>query len=265
MAFVYRMDDRNVGDHFCAPHLYFDFKPSLVRDIHDPGADYSGEKVVIVGGGGLGRKFFSRALGRLSARPRPYALIAWGVGADTVIDKTGKALDPRGGYDLFSPYFDGFDEVGTRSWQPGMAHRWVPCASAMHGLLDRYRDRKPTRGIGYYQHKHSRFGELRETHSVMTNNGNDIAQKLEFLSDHEYIVSNTYHGVYWATLLERKVLCVPFKSGLFSFRHKPVHVASMNVTEEELGRAAVHAGALEECRAANVDYYHHIINKYDVS
>src|SRR5690606_21033089 len=98
--------------------------------------------------------------------------------------------------------------------------------SAMHVLFDKYRDKAPTKTVGYYQHKHSRFGAHGDG-LIMTNNGDDLESKLSFIADHEYIVSNTYHGVYWATLLNRKVLCLPFKSGLFSFKHKPLYVSNL--------------------------------------
>ncbi|GLS81565.1 hypothetical protein [Paracoccus marinus] len=254
MAFIFRDDPTNVGDHVCPPYKYFDFRDAPVYDVMDPSADLSTEKVVVVGGGGLGRRYFRKQLDRIAASPRPYKLVAWGVGADTVIDKSGAALDPAGDYDLFSPFFDAFDIVGIRSWSEDQRFTWVPCASSMSGLLDIYRDKPPTRTIGYYQHKHTRMG-VGTGDTVMTNNGTDLESKLRFLADHEYIVSNTYHGVFWATLLNRKVLCLPFKSGLFSYKHKPAYITTERPGDDDLHRAVSYDSSLEECRAANVAFY----------
>lgn len=262
---IYRRDDRNVGDFHCAPHRYFDLPAGPVRDIFDDPASLGQADAIIVGGGGLGRSFFAKALTQLARADRPYNLIAWGVGSDTVMDKTGAALPEDRVYDLFSPYFDAFDEVGTRSWNEArQAHRWVPCVSAMHEAFDRFRDRKPTKLIGHYQHKNFRFAPSDQMTSIMANNGNDLEQKLEFLADHEFIVSNTYHGVYWATLLGRKVLCLPFKSGLFSFRHRPAMIPTAIPNEEDLHRAQGYGNSLEDCRGANISYREHLSRTYGI-
>lgn len=262
MAYVHRIDGTNVGDLFCAPYLYMNVFSGPIFDILDSSMDVSGEKVVIVGGGGLGRKFFAKQLNKLKTPARTYKLIAWGVGADTVVDKTGASLDPAGEYDLFSDFFEGFDEVGIRSWSMDQRYRWVPCVSAMHELFDQYREKKPSRLIGYYQHKHSRFRARGKEGDIITNNGSDIKAKLAFLADHEYIVSNTYHGVYWATLLGRKVLCVPFKSGLFSFKHRPAYIKSPIPSDDDLHLAVNYPDSLEECRAANTSYRDYLLEKY---
>lgn len=262
MAHVYRIDEKNVGDFVCPPHLYFPFASQPVYDIRRGDIDVTNEKAVIVGGGGLGRSFFRKSLQNLARSDRNYALIAWGVGSDTVIDKTGKALDPDADYDLYSPYFKGFDEVGIRTSTEPQQYRWVPCASCMSPLLDQYRDTKPTKRLGFYQHKHSRLKDTAGLGSVGTNNGNKLEDKLAFLADHEYIVTNTYHGVYWATLLERKVLCLPFKSGLFSYKHKPTYISTDIPQEDEIERAVIHPQSLEECRKANTDYFEYLTSKY---
>lgn len=260
MAYVHRLDHSNVGDMFCTPHLYLNPFPGDVYDIFDNNLDLNKEKIIIVGGGGLGRKFFAKGLKKLADPQRTYKLVAWGVGADTVVDKSGAALDPAGKYDLYSNFFEGFDEVGIRSWSKDQRYRWVPCVSAMHPLLDKYRDHKPTNLVGYYQHKHTPF-ESRHG-NLMSNNGSNLEAKLAFLADHEYIVSNTYHGVYWATLLNRKVLCLPFKSGLFSFKHKPLYISTLTPSEEEMHNAASFPDSLEECRKANTDYCNYLLEKY---
>jgi hypothetical protein len=255
IAYLYRRDDRNAGDTFCAPHLYFDLPPGAVMDIFETPDEIDDSRVLIVGGGGLGRKFFAKRLKQLARENRPYRLIAWGVGSDTVIRKDGTALPRQDSYDLFSRYFDDFDEIGIRSWsEDAQKYPWVPCVSAMHAAFDKYRDVKPTRLVGHYQHKNFPFARTEEITGLGSNNGNDLDAKLSFLADHEFIVANTYHGVYWATLLGRRVLCLPFKSGLLSFRHKPVYIDGQIPTDDDLHQARAYPDSLEMCRNANIAF-----------
>ena len=115
MAFVFRADDTNVGDWYSPPFRYFPFKPNRVFDILDRAADLSKERVVVVGGGGLGRTFFRSHLKKLKSKKRQYTLIAWGVGVDE-IDERNKILKPENKYELFGDWFDNFDEVGIRAY-----------------------------------------------------------------------------------------------------------------------------------------------------
>lgn len=260
---IYRSDQTNAGDWWSAPFRYFPFRPTEVLDIMNLQSVPAREgDCVIVGGGGLGRETFREALQIIQAPTRSYRLIAWGVGADLSVNLEGTVADTTA--DLLGGYFDGFDRVGTRVWHPEGRHEWVPCASCLHPQLCLYRDRVPIQLIGVYQHKRVPIGfNSREYSSsmAMDNSGDDIEEKLEFLSRFEYIITNSYHGVYWATLLNRKVLCLPFKSGLYSFRHKPVYIQD-NLTDDHLHQALSYPNALEECRMANLKFYSSLIEQF---
>ena len=86
------------------------------------------------------------------------------------------------------------------------------------------------------------------------NTGRDIAAKLAFLARYETIVTNSYHGVFWGTLLGRKVVCVQFKNGLFSFRHAPAYFQP-DQPAKAFDEAIVHEDALEVSRQANIRFY----------
>jgi len=241
---------------------YFPFKPGPAFDILDATQNYANEKCVIVGGGGLGTHFFAQHLNRITDKSRKYKLIAWGVGVDNITDMSGNILDPGQEYDLHGQWFDDFDEIGTRVWSEHPRFKWVPCSSCLHPAFFKYREIRPSRLLGIYNHKRVPLVQPGNTEfSVMDNAGDNLIEKLEFISSHEYIVTNTYHGVYWATLLNRKVICVPFKSGLFSFKHKPTY-SNGALSDEILQLAQSYPESLEECRSTNIDYYCHLINKY---
>lgn len=255
MAFVFRADRTNVGDWWCLPFRYFPFKSTNIYDITGSRQGIESEKILIVGGGGLGTTFFGPRLNRLKIPDRNYKLVAWGVGVDEVVDRA-RILDAENPYELFGEWFDGFDDVGIRCFGEKQKYRWVPCASCMVPELSGFRKRKADKPIGIYRHKNVPLAiDYRGSQLPVSDNAGDrIMEKLEFIARHEFIVTNTYHGVYWATLLNRKVICVPYKSGLFSFKHNPVYVKSLKIDDDVLDAARSYPDSLEECRNANTDF-----------
>ena len=97
---------------------------------------------------------------------------------------------------------------------------------------------------------------------VCDNSGNNFEEKLDFLSSCEYIVTNTYHGAYWSTLLQKKVIVIPYKSGLMSLKHKPFYCWDKNISDEVLHSAKAHLGVLEEDRKINLEFYKYLTDKY---
>jgi hypothetical protein len=264
MLHIFRADPSNVGDWHSPPFKYFELHSNTFVDITDP--ELTPRRtggIVILGGGGVGTQWFAEHLARLKSVYSESRLIAWGVGVDEIVTPES-VLDPGGEYELIGDWFNGFDEVGIRSHGGNLAekqgYQWVPCASCMSHLFTEYRGRKPDKLIGVYSHRHVPIKTSPE-YQQMDNSGNDFEEKIEFLSRHEFIVTNTYHGVFWATLLGRKVICIPFKSGLFSFKHKPSYSAG-EISDEILGNAKSYPDSLEECRNRNVEFHRYLAEKY---
>jgi hypothetical protein len=264
---LYRQDPKNVGDLWSVPARFFPLE-GLERDILSPQVIEKEVTLVIVGGGGLGRPgAFKEALDRLRRPDRHYRLVAWGVGADSVSVKNDILPGPVDMPGLLD-FWHGFDLVGTRIFSPtgypDGSFQWVPCASCMSPLLDDLRAKKPTEKLGVYNHlrhdlrPHIRreltFSErLLARFHTSSNRGKRLEDKLRFLARFETIVTNSYHGVYWATLLNRRVVCVPF-NGLFSFRHPPQYFQPWRF-KMALETAQSYPDALEECRDANRDFH----------
>lgn len=84
-------------------------------------------------------------------------------------------------------------------------------------------------------------------------NNSDIDKVIEFLGSAENVITNTYHGVYWATLLRKKVIAVPLResSRFFFFKHPP-RLVSKPDTNFSLAQSY---DCLEECRQVNLDFY----------
>jgi hypothetical protein len=258
---IHHADKTNAGDWWSPPGRYFPLKPKAIHSLVTYRPSPEGREIHIVGGGGLGTEFFRPHLARLAAKSRKYKLVAWGVGVDTKYSR-GALLDPSRPFDLFGDYFDHFDVVGTRVYSSKQRFTWVPCASSMHPAFFALRDRKPVRQLGVYQHNHRPIKFARKSpFALKDNSGDNLVEKLEFLAQHEYVLTNTYHGVFWATLLARKVICLPFKSGLFSFKHRPAY--SSGPIDQALMRSAVSYGnALEECRSANIEFYRSLTERF---
>lgn len=273
---VFRKDRKNVGDWWSVPMRYFPFTSDENLDLVLPDAIANDEGVVILGGGGLGRVDFEPFLERLNRPDRKYKIIAWGVGADTVT-KRGKLLAGPSEMPSLLRYFDGFDEIGTRihsddNYGGDARYRWVPCASCMSPLFQKLRATKPSRGIGIYEHLREPLtphlgggGRMQAKYfgkyPINSNRGNDLAEKLAYIASFETILTNSYHGVYWATLLGRKVVCFAFKNGLYSFRHAPSYFGDQGL-DAALDQAMIYPDALEESRAANLGFYSDMLQKY---
>ena len=262
LKFIYRKDKNNVGDWFCSPVRYFSFRPNLVGDLTDNKFRIDKGDTIILGGGGLGRDYFLPYLKKLE-KINPKVSILWGAGVDLVSNVNEVILPAK--HDLYGRYFDFVDEIGIRVYSKPQKFRYVPCVSCMDNYFQEYKNISASMSIGAYLHKDAK-GALNNFLKVprMDNSGINLKKKLKFLSSFEYIVTNTYHGVYWATLLEKKVICLPFKSGLYSFKYPPTYIYDTNLNDDTLNSAKIYKGSLEESKKINIDYYKYLISKYDL-
>ena len=265
LKFIFRADKTNVGDWWCAPSRYFPFRPGVYLDVCDPQLKIENTDTIIVGGGGLGTEYFRPFLKKIDFL-NPKTSILWGAGVDKVSNASKLLGDDNSKQDLYGDYFNFFDEVGIRVFSNPQKFRYVPCVSCMNNLFFEYRDVKPKVSIGFYNHKRSTLLSKNNDNGipVLDNDGDNIEEKLRFLSSCEYIVTNTYHGVYWATLLERKVICVPFKSGLFSFKYLPAYSFNGELNDDLFINAKKYKSVLEEARKLNLEFYNYLTSKYDL-
>ncbi len=263
IQFLFRADKTNVGDWWCVPVRYFPFKPNKVGDITDQSIVLNDIDTLIIGGGGIGSEYFKPFLHRIK-KANIENTVLWGAGVDVEVKKT-KILTSKK-VDLYGDYFNFIKDVGIRVYSSPQKFRYVPCVSCMNNLFFKYREVKPKNLICVYNHK--RVGlfnkEDKEKYPSLDNSGNNLEEKLNFLANCEYVITNTYHGVYWATLLERKVIVLPFKSGLFSFKYPPVYCFDGNINDDLLNKAKVYNGSLEEARKLNFEFYKYLADKYDL-
>lgn len=275
---VFRKDKTNVGDWWSPPHKYFPLNSAGSVDLIDKDTLPNRPLTYIVGGGGLGNASFAEHLAQLTRSDRAYRLVAWGIGADGAVDRQGLIQRPAN-FDHLLDYFADFDEVGTRIFLPdGYGARdnyhWVPCASCMSPLFRDLANVQPTQRVGFFSHKRvpltasgQRASGMEKVLSAFRkgvhfdNRGSNLEQKLGALAQCEFVVTNSYHGVYWATLLGRKVICQPFKDGLYTYRHPPAYLLDGGL-EAAMEQAQTYPQALDECRLANIAFYRYLTEKY---
>lgn len=242
---IYRIDNYNVGDNYSNPATYFDF----IRD--SEGIDIIGKwdsniidriknSVVILGGGGLieHNDFMPNIEELLKCEPKK--IIIWGAGHN--VHESDKIKMPK--------YFDKIDLIGIRDY--GSKYPWVPCSSCMSPLFDKeYGIRHK---IVVYEHQFERYRLSINSFPKMNNRETDIKKVIEFLGSGEIILTNSYHGAYWGTLLNRKVIIVnPFSSKFYGFKYK-MPMANENNWQTKLEEAKNYPQALQECRKANLNF-----------
>ena len=243
---IYRMDQTNVGDWYCAPHRYFDLGTTNEIDVVSV-PPLPADDAVILGGGGLVAKTFHGHMQSIAdQRPSLRALIAWGIGESENVDRKGGFVAPFDG--TYPDYLKAFDLVGVRDY--GTDYRWVPCASCMLPNLERAYPRLGE--IGIYEHKRIKIPI--EGFPRRSNDGADIDDAIAFLGSYELIITNSYHGAYWATLLGRRVISIPNMSKVYRFKHAPV-ICRAEQWKRYTDVTKTYDKALDECRAANRSYY----------
>lgn len=228
------IDPRNVGDRASSPINYYGFgKGAIHLDLKSDAAQQlrtTRNDVIVYGGGAIGHP-----AARHASRQKAYK-IAWGVGVAGNAQANYKA----------------FDLAGVRDWPPPRGTRWVPCVSCMSPLFDD--PAPPTKDLVMYGHARKR------PLAGLNNDAKDLRQVLTYLSQGETIVTSSYHGVYWATLLGRAVVALPFGPKFHRLKHKPT------IAEDYNGQAGtIHREALAECRAQNIGFWEEVVARTAVA
>lgn len=84
--------------------------------------------------------------------------------------------------------------------------RYIPCASCMHPAFLTHRRFKPGREAVVY--RHGATAPYMTDLPCLTNTDRDMTLEhiITFLSSAEVVITDSYHGAYWAHLLGRKVI-----------------------------------------------------------
>jgi len=222
---------RNVGDIVSCPKQYFtEYVPfSEIDYVHNP------EGPVIFGGGGFSDNVYNIMLA-VKNRPK----IIWGMGTNV----QGYGHRPH-----YLRDFDTFDLVGCRDW--GSPYRWVPCVSCMSPLFDKLKDTRIVHEVVVYE---GWVSPIYSPYPTMANHAmNGLIRCLRHIASGAIVVTNSYHGIYWAHLLGRKAAGIWLANSKFPVMRYPVP-NSDNVKDAIANAIAPGVGYLAECRAATLAF-----------
>lgn len=234
MINIHRIDKENTGDMVSSPLLYFEFNQRIELDIlKAEKKKYDG--LVVFGGGGLIHPDF---IDNLMGIAKLNNYFFWGAGMNHAV--APKELE-----------LDGIRDIYPNSF-------WVPCVSCMSRLFDR--EYTVHREFAVLEH-HRRPLDFEGLKKI--NNSRSFEEIVNFIGSTEVLLTNTYHGVYWGTLLGRKVVCVnPFSNKFFYLKYRVPTCVSVSLHDIELVSQDLETFpfALEECRKVNRVFYERMIS-----
>lgn len=245
--FTYVKNKNNIGDMSCCPLDYFKFKmKKLSVDTRNFIKEMPDSDLLIVGGGGL-MYFDSRYWNRALANAK--IAIAWGFGINVHNDIDSNPVTE-------SEIKNRFLFWGIRDWVAGQENpNWVPCVSCMHPkFLENHKIQHEYVRYDHYQYPIEDLNAPNLSNACM-----DVKKVISFLGSGSTVITTSFHGAYWATLLGRKVIVPNVYSNKFKhLKHQPLIVNKFEKGMEKDAR--YYPGALTECRITNVQYYNKIID-----
>jgi hypothetical protein len=224
---------RNVGDFICQPARYFDLDAKML-DLRDPVPE---SNAIIYGGGAIGPRLTKGH----HRKHQSHYKVAWGVGfSNHEGDKPGPAPTD-------------FDLFGSREFgQPGT--EYVPCVSCMHDLF--CLDYEIEHDVVLYYNKDPRRPRPNWKGVPTKNNEIPMDQAIAFLASGAHVVTNSYHGAYWATLLGRRVTIVdPYSSKFRNYEHQPELCEGTDWKAAKDLQGIAHPEAKAIAIRRNIDFY----------
>ena len=252
---IHRLDTKNIGDYYCAPHHYFpelkgtgldifDYKRTE-KEVRNQFIDKISNNALIIGGGGLlNRNGFKLQMDAFEAiAKRGKKVVLWGVGHNS------KSPNTYGNVSDYNVDISKFGLVGTRDYT--MPGEYVPCVSCMHSFFDN--DYEETQEIGVIFHKDTvkkpEVVNLFKDYPT-TSNTTDLKEIINFIGASQKIVTDSYHAMYWSMLMGKKVVVIPNSSKFYDFKHKPV-ISSFENAMGAFAKAETFPTLLAECRSIN--------------
>ncbi|MDR1396693.1 MAG: methyltransferase domain-containing protein [Desulfarculales bacterium] len=139
----------------------------------------------------------------------------------------------------------------------GTPERWLPDVSCMMNLFDDAQNSQIVRRIGVIEHHAFPIFEFADCEKI--SNAYAVRRIIDFIATSEIIVTNTWHCLYWATLLNKKVILFEKFSNKFDYIKYPPTVYSGDL-EADIAQAAAYPDALAECRKLNLAFYDEVVS-----
>ena len=265
--FTVHLKSRNIGDTFSTPLKYFPDLALAVTDSFDIWHSaafhilrYSITKkdMIIIGGGGLIRHNRIWTDNILEYCRRGSCLL-WAPGYNMQVGDDQDMASTDAIMQLAH-------EVHLRDYfprPPGYDYHPMLDTSCMIPELEAPCPLSSTRGpVGYYLHETLLAGPLTETYlehidaaNILFNNHTNITNVLNFFCGFDTIVTSSYHGLLWATYLNKPVYVVNPSSEKFSLLPFPVPLLTPPSPPLLFSMTVNGTKLREECVANNTDFY----------
>ncbi|MEM9717358.1 MAG: hypothetical protein AAF826_12660 [Pseudomonadota bacterium] len=238
IVFQHLRNTQNIGDRWCSPYDYFDWENAEAKDLRVP--SNTAYDVGIYGGG----KIFGTLADQVGIVKNSGTYhIAWGV-------STVQSMP-------FSPKYNRSKRichlVGSRDWGD-QRFDYAPCVSCMSPLFDN--PSAPQHDVVFYAHggktKQQKI-EIPDHIPTNTNNCDTLEDAISFIASGATVISNSYHGVYWALLLGRKTICIPFSNKFSKYRKSP-HYAKPKTWLNDLDKGKAYPDMLDISREATLKF-----------
>lgn len=151
--------------------------------------------------------------------------------------------------------FSNYKLIGLRDYSATSRFEWTPCASCMHPALRKSYTIK--NDVIFFEHKKQLIKDFgNDPIPRFINSGSNIEQTIELLGSANIVLTNSYHGAYWATLLKKKVIVVDAWSSKFSFfKHQPFVIDKKDYWKDIVDQVPVYVDALDECALATEKFW----------
>ena len=241
---VHRKVDNNVGDYYCNPSRYFDLGECSSEELMYNNAILN-NKTLVVGGGGLIHKKFSQHIQTLIDK-NPKHTVLWGIGHNFGPKHESKSTT--------NPYYPEWINrcslVGIRDYIEGHYDTYLPCVSCMHPAFEK--QYKEKHEFVYFTHAYkSKVDKV--DHPMIKNNVMDFNKVIEFISSGNTVITDSYHGAYWAQLLGKNVQVVSWSVKFNYMKHQPHFIENINAKPVAVQNSIT--GFLDECRDLNNKFY----------
>jgi len=246
---VHRKVDNNVGDYYCNPSRYFDINCVSTELMHN--SDPIADSHLIVGGGGLIHKKFSNHIQMLMEK-NPKTTTLWGIGHNF-----GRKHVAKEGNNVYYPdWINNANLIGIRDWIEGHYTSYLPCVSCMHPAFDKtYKEKYDTVFFTHaYKTKFTNDNKL----PYIKNNEMDFDKVIEFLGSARTVITDSYHGAYWAQLLGKNVQVASWSVKFDHMKHPPYFIDSINDKISNVKNSV--DGFLDECIEYNNIFYQKFLN-----
>jgi hypothetical protein len=149
-----------------------------------------------------------------------------------------------------------YKSIGIRDYDKNSRFTWTPCASCMHPALSKTYAVK--NDVIWFEHKKQLIKDFgKDPIPRFINSGDNIEQTIELLGSANTILTNSYHGAYWGTLLKKKVIVVggAWSSKFKFFKHPPIVLNKKEEWQDYREVAPIYENALDECRIATQEFW----------